>query len=78
MPKFKLFVSQSKLSRIAQIFLKCENLNIAEKFRNEKFFLINGWKIGAPFGTLTRQVEKLTRIWYASRLGWKIGTTLAR
>ena len=42
MPKFKLFVSQSKLSRIAQIFLKCENLNIAEKFRNKKFFLING------------------------------------
>ena len=78
MPKFKFFVSQSKLSRIAQIFLKCENLNIAEKFRNEKFFLMNGWKIGPLFGTLTRQVKKLTRLWYASRPGWKIGTTLAR
>ena len=60
-----------KIQKLKNIFF----WKIVEKL--ERLSGRQSWKVGTPFGTLTRQVEKLACFWHVGTPNWKIGTPLA-
>ena len=78
MSKFKIFVSQDKFARIAQILLKVANVKHNWKTQNSKILLKNAWKIDMP---LASKVEKLAHNfarWHAKLENWHGLGTLTR
>ena len=76
MSKFKFFVLQDKVSKIAQIFLKFEN--VKHNWKTQKLKNIFFWNIVEKLALLySSVVEKLALLlasWHADFKNWHVGT----